>query len=243
LIRRNSNFEPIAPQTLRLRFDGARLIRAWEEQLFDPAFAQQRIAGGSTNHLLLEEFLSERLYGQKGPVLAVIVPGRKPSFDYAAQVAEARKSFPAIAKELGLSVDPTDLTEPAVDGVPARVSVTGIDWRFSDKSRGYTLRLLAELPGSVLSVDEVQITRARTLEGALLNGSSSSRHFPSLEAMVYPTNFGFEVRLASYSLSQEASVGRTVSGEPPLSYENANVGSAGTPRPTFRHTYTSCRST
>src|SRR6185503_19356024 len=30
-------------------------------------------------------------------------------------------------------------------------------------------------------------------------------------------------------------VGRTVPGEPPLSYENANVGSAGTPRPTFRH--------
>src|SRR6185503_3181573 len=42
-------------------------------------------------------------------------------------------------------------------------------------------------------------------------------------------------------------VGRTVPGEPPLSYENANVGSAGTPRPTFRHapgtdsTYTNTR--
>lgn len=172
-VRQASNFETVAPQALRIRWDGARLMAVMEELVFSEEVARKRLAGIASSNLFgTDNFVSEKLFGQRAPVFAVIQPGRKPLFDYAAEVAAARKTFPEIATALGLDQRPFEAAKPAVDGTPARVRVTGIQWNFDGKGAhghgGYTLSLAAELPGTVLSVDKVSVDRAVTLEGASL---------------------------------------------------------------------------
>ena len=217
VVLRASNFETNTPQTLRVRFDGARLMPAVEEKLLDADFARQLLAEGSSTNLLdHHQFLNEKLYGQKAPVLAVIKPGNKPLFDYAAEVAEARKAFPAIAKALGLELDegPSKPAKPAVDGAPARIKVAGINWRFeradapamrfTGRRPGYSLSLEAELPGTILSVDDVKVSRATTLEGTdLLPKSSSSQSEWVMRPFEISTNVTFDVHLSSPPLGSK----------------------------------------
>ncbi len=177
VVRSASNFETNTPRTLRLRVDGARLMQVLEEVLFDAEFARKRLAGGASSNLLANNpSLNEKLYGQRAPLRAVIQPGRQPLFDYATEVAEAHREFPGIARQLGLAASVRESVRvsalPALEGAPARVKVTGIQWNFAGDanhgSRGYTLSLAAELPGTVLSVNKVGVERAVTVEGANL---------------------------------------------------------------------------
>ena len=211
-LRRATNFETNIPNTLRVQFDGTRLMPAIEERLFDPEFARQRIARGTNSNFLNDDhFLNEKLYGQRAPILAVIAPGNKPLFDYAAEVSEARRAFPAIASSLGWVDAPAQQTKPVVDGALAKVSVTGMGWQFvnegtpgvfsSGRRRGYTLSLTAELPGAVFSVDKITVTRAVTLEGGTLEAPEISYHPTTLRGQTLQTNVSFDLQLGSPSLS------------------------------------------
>lgn len=177
VVRSASNFDTNTPRTLRLRVDGARLMQALEDVMFDAEFERKRLAGvASSNLLTTDHSLNEKLYGQRAPLLAVIQPDRQPLFDYAAEVAEARREFPEVARRLGLEGIARETVRvsalPAIEGAPARVKVTGIQWNFAGdalrEGRGYTLSLAAELPGMVLSVNKVGVDRAVTVEGANL---------------------------------------------------------------------------
>jgi hypothetical protein len=210
VLRYASNFQTNGPQTLRFCFDGARAVPAVEHILFDPELTRLRLAATSTTNFPLLEYFNEQLFGQRGPVRAVIVPGKKQLFDYAAEVAEARKSFTAMAKELGLADPPVAPVKPAVDGAPARIKVIGVGWRFEKAeplssffggpSPGYTLSLRAELPGAVFGVDEVEVTRAATLEGVLLEGKGNARGAGWIASpQDLRTNVNFDIYLASLS--------------------------------------------
>jgi hypothetical protein len=213
-LRLASNFETNIPNTLRVRFDGTRLVPAVEERLFDPEFARQRIARGTNSSLLKDDhFLNEKLYGQRAPIHAVIAPGTRALFDYAAEVAEARRAFPALATLLGMATTPQQQSKPAVDGALAKVIVTGVGWRFAneetpgvftgDSGRGYTLSLKADLPGTVMSVNKIEVTRATTLEGDKLEAPRISHHQMSLRGRAPQTNAHFALQLASPPLNSK----------------------------------------
>jgi hypothetical protein len=185
---------------------------ALEHRFFDPEFARRRLAAGqSPNFLNDDHFLNEKLYGQRGPVRAVFVPGGKPFFDYEAEVAEARKSFSVMAKELGLGEPPAARVKPAVDGSAASIRVNGIGWRFDEEKplrslsgglqQGYTLSLRAELPGPVFNVDKIEVTRAATLEGVLLKAKAYFYCAVWIEdAPFLTTNVNFDVYLGSLAV-------------------------------------------
>jgi hypothetical protein len=185
--------------------DGARLMQVLEEALFDDEFARKRLTGvASSNRMANDHSRNEKLYGQRAPLRAVIQPGRQPLFDYAAEVAEARREFPDLARRLGLegSVrEPARVsTPPAVEGAPASVKVTGIQWNFAGDGRqggqGYTLSLAAELPGMVLSVNKVGVNRAVTIEGAnLLTPQRFSYGLSRSGLLKTLTNVNFTVQL------------------------------------------------
>jgi len=153
--------------------------------------------GGASNRpVVFDHLLNERLYGQNGPLRAVIAPG-KPLFDYAAEVKNARQAFVANARELGLNTDLDELPEPVVDGAPAKVRVIGVEWRFGSEPPEYNLSLLAELPGSVLRIDQVEIRRAQTLEGQRLSDEGFICLRRSPNSLQSQTNWSFEVRFSS----------------------------------------------
>ena len=173
IVKRASNFETTQFNTLHILFDGAKLMQAIEHFSFDTNFDHARISGERSS---LEDLMNERLYGQRAPIVAVIKPGTAPLFDYAKEVAEARRIFPGFARQLRQESIPIEVPKPAVDGQPATLKVTGIEWfgedsptrgyRFSgDGRRGYTVHLRAALSGIVLRAEKVRFTRATTLDG------------------------------------------------------------------------------
>jgi hypothetical protein len=171
-LKRASNFEVKPPDMLHLLTDGGKIIQAIEQFVFDTNLDRARISGQKSS---FEDLMNERLYGERAPVLAVIKPGTKPLFDYAKEVAEARQAFPVFARMLRTEAGP-QISKPAVNGQPATLTVTGVEWfngemptgsygLFGDRRRSYTLHLRAALSGIVLRVNKVQFTRAQTLEG------------------------------------------------------------------------------
>lgn len=198
-VRSASNFDSKLPCSLRLRFDGARLLAVIEELLFDPETNRRLLAGGTEFDA---NFANEKLYGQRAPVVAVVKPG-KPLFDYAAEVAEARKAFPALARSLGIEGN-SPQPKPAVDGLAARVAVTEVKFRPNDSEKAglrfrmhsspYTVCLKGDFAGAVSSVDEIELTRAITIEGINLVPRDSAGH-RFLSIPQGGTNVEFEVHL------------------------------------------------
>jgi len=178
-----SNFDRASTNSFRLRFDGARAMSAIERFLFDPEIARRRVEG-SFGDIVDSEAANEFLYGKKGPVRIVMKDAGRPLFDYPAEVAAARQAFPVVARAFHLpdSIEKSGgASPPAVDGAPARVAVTGVEWRYDGgtdgnmfrlgilQDIGYSLRLRAELPGRVFDVTAVHLRRATTAEGVSLH--------------------------------------------------------------------------
>ena len=102
--------------------------------------------------------MNERLFGEAKPVKAVVKVDAKPQFDFAGELAAAKAAMLAIFKALGgavpVAVAPTGSAELK------SVKIGGVRWvKFEDRDRdirpfnwtvGYTLSVIAELPGSVL---------------------------------------------------------------------------------------------
>lgn len=173
VIKRVSNFETNQPRTLHLQFDGTKLVESINHFYLNTNFDQTRIRGELSS---LTDLANERIYGQRGPILAVFKPGTAPLFDYAKEVADAQQAFPEFVRQLRAEPASAERPKPAVDGQPAELKVTGIEW-FGEESptrsdffsslgrRNYTLHLSAKLSGIVLQVNKVQFNRAKTLEG------------------------------------------------------------------------------
>ncbi|MCW5551275.1 MAG: hypothetical protein KIS67_03810 [Verrucomicrobiae bacterium] len=208
VVRHASNFETNSPRTLRIRFDGARYLEAIEERLLDARLTEEAAKAAADGFSVGDLLLNEKLYGERSPVRAVIKPGEQPLFDYAAELAEAQAAFPRLASLLDLDAAPRPQPKPAVEGEPATTTVTGIRWNFDGAERrgwadwagpgGYTLSLRAELPGTVLSVNKVLVSRALTLEGvSLLRNQPSAHEFSNARLSPDWTQAHFEVRLNS----------------------------------------------
>lgn len=194
VVRRSSNFEGLSSSSLRHRFEGKRVLEVLD-RLFDPAFADQLLAISSkSNSVTTDDFINEKLHGARGPILAVVAPGSGNRFDYDAEVVAARQSFRPVALSLGLTEETLTPAANGVDSAPAKVTVDGINWRFGRQTKEYTLSLIAEFPGAVLCVNEVEVKHAKTVEGTDLLGSSgrNSRFFSRGRPQ---TNFSFEVTL------------------------------------------------
>ena len=162
--------------------------------------------------LLNKHFANEKLYGLRAPVVAVIKPGTKPLFDYAAEVAEAKRAFPALAQSLGIRGD-SPQSKLAADGAKARVTVTGVSLRldgdrpgalFESVGRPYTISLNADLPVSVSEIGEAKLTRAITIEGVdLVPQASDSDRYRWRTSSGGRTNVNFDVELQEPPLSSK----------------------------------------
>lgn len=213
VVRRTSNFETNAPHSLRLRFDGARLLATIEDVFFDPEIARHLLVGGSAQGALISNhFANEKLYGTRAPVVAVIKPGTKPLFDYAAEVAEAKKAFPALAQSLGISGASLQ-SKLSADRAKARVTVKGVSLRFDGNKpgalfenlgHGYIISLNADLPVSVSDIGDAKLTRAITVEGVdLLPQAADSDRSRWTTLSSGRTNVSFDVELREPPLNSK----------------------------------------
>jgi hypothetical protein len=193
----NSNFEPGPAGALALKFDGAKLLEVLDKLAADDQWVKSQLARSPSNLMLtdplaFDDSVNGMILGKSGPTRAVITSANTPLFDYASELAAAQKDFAKVQKQLGLSA--RAVAAPA-QGQPLKsLKVVGVrlvtqadkkqNWRPFNYDAGYTLALVAELPGSVLAVtDESAIATAIADDGASLlptSGWKRRLHFPRL---------------------------------------------------------------
>jgi hypothetical protein len=173
---------------LRLQFDGAKLLDAMEKLINDDAWvANNPSALSPDSSPPIDEYMCKLLFGDKGPVRAAVSGLGGAAFDYDAEVATAKENFAAIQQQLGpAAIAPT----PAAKGGALKsLKVVGVrltqptdealELRPFNNDAGYTLALLAELPGSVHALsDESGLDTAIASDGTdLLPESEFKRRF------------------------------------------------------------------
>jgi hypothetical protein len=193
-IKESSNYEKDPSGALRINFDGAKILDAFEKLAASDDWVKKRLARGEADPMSADGFDDELNGALFGPARAVIGGASKPLFDYDAELAVAQKDFAKVQKELGASVVPV---APAAQGEPLKsVRVVGVrlvteldkalKLRPFNYDAGYTVAVLAELPGSVLAVTgETAVETATADDGSsLMPDSKWNRqiHFPNLSA-------------------------------------------------------------
>ncbi len=192
---------------LSLAFDGAKMLGAMDALINDDTW-MARNSGVMDPEAgpPMDEEMSKLLFGEKGPVQASVTGLGEAAFDYEAEVAVAREEFAALRQELGAG--PVATAAPAQSGELKSVQVVGVRYsrpteegiglRPFSSEPGYTLSLLAELPGSVLAMTEECVLETAVADDGtdLLPESEWSRRisFPSLSDS--KTHVLFEAQLA-----------------------------------------------
>jgi hypothetical protein len=200
----SSNFKATPPGALALAFDGAKMLDALEKLVADDVWLAKN--GFDTQDApTLDNELGGLLFGEKAPVNATVSDATKPLFNYAVEVAAAQKESAKLQKQLGeVSIAPPAKGEPlkSIKVVGARM-VSEVDKKLDVRpfsyDAGYTLAVLAELPGSVLDVtDKSAITTATAIDGtSLLKGDRDwDRRLGSPQLSADKASVMFDIELA-----------------------------------------------
>lgn len=244
-VETRSNFKPTPSGTLGLSFEGAKMIDALEKLMADDAWLEKH--GFDTQDTpALDAELGGLLFGEKAPVKATVSGATAPLFNYAAEVAAALKGAEKLQKQLGA----VSIAPPAKGDALKSIKVVGVrmvapvdkklDIRPFNYDAGYTLAVLAELPGSVLDVtDKSSITTATASDGSsLLKGERDWDRrlgFPKLSADKASVMFDMELKLPEPSVKGIKEVSGTlqyrVSGaakEIDLGLKSLKAGDKGT---------------
>lgn len=200
-----TNFKKGKGGVLSLTIDGARLIEVIERRLSDDQWCREQVLAG--RELMSDQpgssDLNEELFGEKGPVRAVVTGELKALFDYESEVEAAKEAYPDMVKELGLAAAPA---QPVETGEFESLKVGGIRLvRIVDPERGirpfnydqgYSICLIGELPGPILEARDGVVEKALADNGEdLLPESEWDRRisFPSVSSDGKAVTF--EVRL------------------------------------------------
>jgi hypothetical protein len=180
----SSNFTKAPAGALRLQFEGAKLLAAMEKLINDDAWAVKNFDSlGGQEKPMMDEEVNTLVFGSKAPVRAV-VSGGAPLFNYATEVAAAKRETERIRKQLNLGSTTVTIAPPAQGGALKGVKVVGVrlvsetgpknsDFRPFNYDAGYTVVLRVDFPGSILAVtDESAFETAVADDGSSLLQSS-----------------------------------------------------------------------
>ncbi|HEY8994109.1 MAG TPA: hypothetical protein VIM71_05575 [Lacunisphaera sp.] len=185
---KSSAFQKDPTGGLSLSLDGGKMLQAMESLINDDAWmARNSGVLDPESAPPMDEQMSQFLFGEKGPVQATVTDLGSPAFDYETEVTAARENFAAVQQQLGTG--PVAVAPPAQGGELKSLKVVGVrlvhatdeqlELQPLNASAGYTLALLAELPGSVHAIsDESGLDTAIASDGTdLLPESEFKRHF------------------------------------------------------------------
>ncbi len=196
-VAESSNFTKDASGALGLRFEGAKLLAAMDKLINDDAWAQKNLDSfDGTEKPMMDAELNALVFGSKAPVQAKI-SGGQPLFNYATEVAAAKKETESIRKKLGVGSAVVTIAPPAQGGALKGVKVVGVrlvadlgrkdkDFRPFNDDPGYTIVLQVDFPGSILAVtDNSSFETAVADDGMSLLPSSEWKrkiHWPKLSS-------------------------------------------------------------
>ncbi|MCX5637722.1 MAG: hypothetical protein NTX52_08540, partial [Planctomycetota bacterium] len=103
-IKEVSNFERIDDRTVRVAFDGAKMLQIMDRMMQDNAWLKEQIRAGKdpTSAGPNDLEANELLFGQRAPIRVVVGQGAKQLFDYGNEVTAAQANYKNMLGELNL---------------------------------------------------------------------------------------------------------------------------------------------
>ncbi len=110
-IKEISNFEKVNARTVRIAFEGSKMIEVMDKMMQDETWLKEQIRAGKDPIQDGPEgdlAMNEMFFGEKAPVRVVLAQGAQQLFNYDAEVTAARANYENMLKELGLEgAEPT----------------------------------------------------------------------------------------------------------------------------------------
>jgi hypothetical protein len=166
-----NNLRKDETDALHFVLEGKKMLEVMDKIMADDEWMKQEILEGrdvAKEGPSFDDRVNEMVFGAKGPVRAVAAAGGRPLFDYAAEVKAAGPAYKKLLNSLG-GAPPVPVT-PAVGGGLKGVGVAGVRLvRLEDNerglrafnwTRGYTLSLVAEFPGTVVRAENGMVEKA-----------------------------------------------------------------------------------
>lgn len=160
----SANFKVAPGGKIGIEVTGEKMIRAMESLVNDDEWLMENSFDAQEGPAASED-MNELLFGERGAVAAERSGLGKQLFDYAAEVAAARKDFEKLWEEFTGSIAP-----PAAGEAMKSLEVIGLQlskdidkklgFRPFNSEGGLSLCMLGEFPGSVLAVSEIMLNSA-----------------------------------------------------------------------------------
>lgn len=104
-VESSTNMKKIDASTVNILVDGAKLMAAMDAMMTDDAWLKKQaeagaFASGDSSPPMDEEELNARIFGEKGPVKAVVTGPTQPQFDYKSEVAAAKAEYAKLMEKL-----------------------------------------------------------------------------------------------------------------------------------------------
>ncbi|MGJ8644096.1 MAG: hypothetical protein ACSHX9_11850 [Luteolibacter sp.] len=181
------NFKVTQGGKIGIEVTGEKMISAIEQLVNDDAWLLENSFDPQEGPANGED-MNEALFGQKGAVKAERSGLDKPLFDYAAEVAAARKDFEKLQEEFTGPIAP-----PATGEAMKSLKVMGLQisqeidkklgFRPFNSDPGLKICVVGEFPGSILAVSEIMLETATGDDGSDLlpeKGWDRKASFPRL---------------------------------------------------------------
>ncbi len=153
--------------TVKLVLEGAKMLQAIDELAKDDAWWEKQVVAGAGEPPM--DDLMQKMFGSPDTPQVTAKSPLKPLFNYKAEVAQAKKDYPAMRQKLGFP-KPVEAVPMAAGGGLKNIRVGGVrlirevdeknQVRPFNWTKGYTLAIIAELPGATLLVKDAKLTKA-----------------------------------------------------------------------------------
>lgn len=170
-ISKINNFEKVNQNTVRIFFEGQKLMEVMDAMVADDKWMEYQVSSGKEmkDPPIGNEVMNQKLFGQKAPISVTYSKAAKPLFNYKNEVSAGRKDFAALMQKL--EITPVE-TPPAKGGDFKSLKIGGVliiyqsDWKQNVRpfnyDTGYSLSLIGELPGAVLNITGGKLEKAVT---------------------------------------------------------------------------------
>jgi hypothetical protein len=179
-VERSTNFKKDAVGNLCLSYEGNKMIEVVDVLIRDDKWMAEQVKAGAdfeSGGPSMDAELNKKMFGEAGPIRAVMAKSGTPLFNYAAEVAVAKVAYPAVLKEFG-ATEGSDkgpfwmsagkpaapAAAPATGGAMKNVQSTDVSISRGENA-SCRVSVSADLPGSVAALDEGLIEKAVTDNG------------------------------------------------------------------------------
>jgi VHL beta domain len=179
-----TNFQKNADGSFGIDFEGSKILGVMDDLVNDQAYLLKVIkeGGNFTDGKSADiNMMNEKLYGQAGPVRAVLAGPFKPLFDYDHEMQEAKKEYIKIRNDLDIN----NPASPDFNSMPgSKVSIilkngTTVEGKVVEKTKDY---VKLEFQGMALTYYNDEIEKINTLNSNETNQTPGSQPTLSFQA-------------------------------------------------------------